>query len=256
MAIVQRQVLNPFDQVIGLSTSDGHKIYKDGIKLLDDKLDGTPNKATFFQTQVIDASESRFWATVCKLEFNGEDIDVLKKPGKLTLDKLEAHCDEIWEGDIDDDDTYQNQIRHSMMGTFLIKSITPALHQQIQAKKDQWFSKEHNTIDGLLFYKNLIGYGSIRSRAGIHKNKCKLHALTLKTYDHDIQKMVDDFTTTLGQIKLKGEEFTEELMHLFKAFETSHNPIFKTYIQSMKDKWDKWLVRSKSHCKRLEHGKT
>ena len=122
MAIVQWWVLNPFDQAIDLSTSDGHKIYKDGIKLLDDKLDGTPNKATFFQTQVIDASESRFWATVCKLEFNGEDIDVLKKPGKLTLDKLEAHCDEIWDGEIEDDDTYQNQVCHSKMHPRLVPS--------------------------------------------------------------------------------------------------------------------------------------
>jgi len=91
-------------------TSDGRKIYKDGIKPLNDKFNGTPDKATFFQTKVINASKSRFWAAVCKLEFNGEDIDVLKQPGKLTLDELNAHCDEIWEGDIDNDDTYQNQI--------------------------------------------------------------------------------------------------------------------------------------------------
>jgi len=80
---------------------------------------------------VIDVSESRFWAAICKLEFNGEDVDVLKQPGKLTLDELKAYCDKIWEGDIDNDDTYQNQIHHSMMGMFLIKSITPALCQQI-----------------------------------------------------------------------------------------------------------------------------
>jgi len=64
MAIVQWWVLNPFDQAIDISTSDGHKIYKDGIKLLDNKFDGTPDKATFFQTKVIDMSESRFWVAV------------------------------------------------------------------------------------------------------------------------------------------------------------------------------------------------
>ena len=57
-------MLNPFDQAIDISTSDGHKIYKDGIKLLDNKFDGTPDKATFFQTKVIDMSESRFWVAV------------------------------------------------------------------------------------------------------------------------------------------------------------------------------------------------
>ena len=104
-------MLNPFDQAIDLSTFDGHKIYKDGIKLLDNKFDGTPDKATFFQMKVIDVSKSRFWAAVCKLEFNGEDIDVLKQPGKLTLDELKAHCGEIYgKEDIEDNDTYQNQI--------------------------------------------------------------------------------------------------------------------------------------------------
>ena len=69
---------------------------KDGIKLLDNMFDGTPDKATFFQMKVIDVPESRFWAAVCKLEFNGKDIDVLKQPGKLTLDELKAHCGEIY----------------------------------------------------------------------------------------------------------------------------------------------------------------
>jgi len=58
MAATQWRVLNPFDHAIDLSTSDGCKIYKDGIKPLNDKFDGTPDKATFFQMKVIDASES------------------------------------------------------------------------------------------------------------------------------------------------------------------------------------------------------
>ena len=106
MAQPQCRVLNPIDHAIDLSTSDGRKIYKDGIKSLTDKFDGTSDKATFFQMKVINASESRFWAAVCKLEFNRQDIDMLKQLGKLILEKLKAHCDEIWDGDIEDNDTY------------------------------------------------------------------------------------------------------------------------------------------------------
>jgi len=171
MAQAQHHVLNPFDNAIDLSTTNGCKIYKDGIKPLDDKFDGTSNKATFLQTKVIDASESRFWAAICELEFNGEDVDMLKQPGTLSMEDLKVHCDEIWEGDINDDDTYQDQIRLSMMGMFLIKSISPALHQWIQAKKDQWFYGAHNAIDDLILFKILIGYGAIGYRAGIDKNK-------------------------------------------------------------------------------------
>ena len=202
-----------------------------------DKFDGSSDKATFFQTKVIDASESRFWAAICKLEFNGEDVDVLKQPGKLSMEDLKVHYDEIWEGDINDDDTYQDQIRHSMMGTFLIESITPALHQWIQAKKDQWFYGAHNAIDGLILFKILIGYGAIGSRAGIDKNKTKLQQLKLKTYEHDVIKLMDDFEATLAQIESKGETFSDHALCLIKAF-ASHDPIFKNYVQTFKDKWD------------------
>ena len=76
-------VLNPFDGEIDLSTSTSCKIYKEGILPLIKKYDGKADKATFFQTKVIDASKSRFWAATCKLEFDREDIDILKQPGKL-----------------------------------------------------------------------------------------------------------------------------------------------------------------------------
>jgi len=69
-----------------------------------------------------------------------------------------------------------------------IESITPALHQRVQAKKEQWLYEELNAIDGLGLYKILIGYGAIASRAGINKNKRRLHALTLKAHDHDVQR--------------------------------------------------------------------
>jgi len=139
---------------------------------------------------------------------------------------------------MDDDDTYQNQICHSMMGTFLIKSITPALCQRIQAKKDQWFYIEHNALNGLILFKILISYGSIGSHAGIDKNKSKLQHLKLVAYEHDMIKLMDDFEATLVQIQSKGEQFSNHTLCLFKAFETSHDPIFNNYIQTFKDKWN------------------
>jgi len=118
---VQCRVLNPFDHAIDLSTSDGHEIYKDGIKPLDEKFNGT-GQGNLLKMKVIDVSKSRFWAAICKLEFNGEYIDVLKQPGKLTLEDFKAHCDEIWDGEIEDDDTYQNQVCHSKMDPRLVPS--------------------------------------------------------------------------------------------------------------------------------------
>jgi len=50
--------------------------------------------------------------------------------------------------------------------------------------------------------------------------------------------MIDDFEVMLSQIESKGEMFNEHLMCLFKAFETSHDPVFKNYVQPFKDKWD------------------
>ena len=51
-------------------------------------------------------------------------------------------------------------------------------------------------------------------------------------------KLMDDFEATLVQIESKGEQFNDHTLCLFKAFETSHDPIFKNYIQTFKDKWD------------------
>ena len=62
--------------------------------------------------------------------------------------------------------------------------------------------------------------------------------LTFKAFNHNVLKMMDDFTATLTQIELKGGTFTKQLMCLFKAFETSHDHMFKNYIQSFKDTWE------------------
>ena len=203
------RVLNPFDTEIDLATTEGRKLFKEGIKPLEEKYDGTAERATYFETKVIDASESRCWATISKIVMEGQDVDILKQLGKLTLTDLKEYTETIWtDGDVNNDETYQKQICHNMMGMFLIESITPALCQRAQAKKEQWFYEEHNTINGLVLYKILIGYGAIGSRADIDKNKRRLHALNLKAHNHDVQKMLNDFTGMLAQIKSKGETLT------------------------------------------------
>ena len=90
------------------------------------------------------------------------------------------------------------------MGAFLIESITPALRQRVQTKKEQWFYADHNAIDGLILYKTLISYGAIGSRAGVDKNKRKLHSLTLKNYEQDVLKMIDDFEANALPNRIKG----------------------------------------------------
>ena len=49
---------------------------------------------------------------------------------------------------------------------------------------------------------------------------------------------MDDFEATLAQRDSKGETFSDHALCLFKAFATSHDPIFKTYVQTFKAKWD------------------
>ena len=90
------QILNPFDNEIDLNTSDGHKLFKEGIKPLDEKYDGSAEKATYFQTKVIDASESRCWATISQITMDGHDFDVLKQPGKLTMSDLLEYMETVW----------------------------------------------------------------------------------------------------------------------------------------------------------------
>ena len=103
---------------------------------------------------------------------DGQCIDILKQPGKLTLEDVKEYAKTIWsDPDPEDDMVYQKQIRHNMMGQFLIDSITSVLRKHIHAKRDQWFYEEQNAIDGLVLFKILISYGAIGSRAGINKNK-------------------------------------------------------------------------------------
>ena len=49
---------------------------------------------------------------------------------------------------------------------------------------------------------------------------------------------MDDFEAMLAQIESKGETFSDHTLCLFKAFAMSHDPIFKNYVQTFKDKWD------------------
>ena len=46
------------------------------------------------------------------------------------MSDLLEYTETVWsDGDINDDAMYQKQIRHNMMGMFLIESITPAMRQ-------------------------------------------------------------------------------------------------------------------------------
>ena len=96
----------------------------------------------------------------------------------------------------------------------------------------------HNAIDRLILFKTLVAYGAIGSHTGIVKNKTKLQQMKLKTYEHDVVKLMDNFEQTLAQIESKDETVSNHTLCLFKAFATSHEPIFKNYVQTFKDKWD------------------
>ena len=50
----------------------------------------------YFQTKVIDTSESRCRATISKIVMEGQDVDILKQPGKLTLTNLKEYTEAIW----------------------------------------------------------------------------------------------------------------------------------------------------------------
>lgn len=269
MAQARRRLLNPFDQDIDLSTTTGAKIYKSAIEPLATKYDGSSAKASYFQTKVIDASVSRCWQSICTITMDGNQVDVLKHPGKLTEGNLRDYAELTWRDlDPNEDANYQKQLRHNMLGQFLIESITPELRQRIEPKKDDFtFGEvygEAKAIDGLLLYKILIGEGALGSRAGVSANKEKLHALTLKNYDYNVRALIDDFNATLTQIESKGERFTEQLECLFKAFRTAHDQEFLNYIQKFKDDWDEgkdiaWqMLSDKAVAKyksRVEEGK-
>ena len=59
MAQARQRLLNPFDQDIDLSTAAGAKIYKSAIEPLATKYDGSSEKASYFQMNVIDASVNK-----------------------------------------------------------------------------------------------------------------------------------------------------------------------------------------------------
>jgi len=79
-------ILNPFDTEIDLATTEGCKLFKEGIKPLEEKYNGTAERATYFQTKVIDAPGSRCWPTISKIIIEGQDVDILKQTGKTYLD--------------------------------------------------------------------------------------------------------------------------------------------------------------------------
>ena len=52
-------ILNPFDTKIDLATMEGCKLFKEEVKPLEEKYDGTSEKAMYFQMNIIYTSESR-----------------------------------------------------------------------------------------------------------------------------------------------------------------------------------------------------
>ena len=95
-AITVTQV-NPFHDVIDLSSAEGKKLYQKAIQglLEDQKYKGNPKDIINFIERIQSKSEDFGWSLITK-NISIENLIIFKTPGKLTIQECKADCDLFW----------------------------------------------------------------------------------------------------------------------------------------------------------------
>lgn len=213
-------------------------MFKTATQGLEEKYDLSLKNAKSFLDDVEEASSKFYWGPVfCKMYTEPNDISVTKHMitdmPTINLEQVMTNARVTWtKGDlqttsVDDSeanpDFLQRRIRASMIGEWLLASITKAAKKKLMQKKK--FYQYQNTDgdienDGPTMFKILYDLANPTTRAGYIEIKKNLGKYNLKDFDFNVNDMLAAMQDDYEEIILLGGKHDDYLLDIFSALST------------------------------------
>ena len=214
------------NEPIDYGSTAGAKIYKQATEKLKTEYDLKGETIHLFLAQLEDRSTAMGWATICDIpDENDVKRNLFTEFGRLTEKAVEEHAAEYM--GIED----KRKQLAVQMATCILNSLTDDALIEIRIVRAQFTVNEIH--HGPLLLWAIIQRATVNVKASASLFRQKLwnapEALRAKKYD------VREFNAYIGnimfQLRARGEEAPDTLLHLFRAYKTAPNADFVQYIK-------------------------
>ena len=235
-AITATQV-NPFHDVIDLSSAEGKKLYQKATQGLpdDQKYKGDPRDIISFIERIQSKSIDFGWNSITD-NIGSESLNIFETPGKLTIQACKAHCDPFW-ADGSEEANQQFCIKSNMFYLFVKNSCTQNVIDELKEERQHW--SRPGGGDGLTILIAVYGKNAHGTRASAVVAKSELLSMRTKDFQHNIQDVNKAFTMKEREIAFGGESNPDVLFQLFQVYESCPVAKFQEHIGELRRKYNR-----------------
>ena len=221
------------NEPIDYGSAAGAKIYKQATDKLKTEYDMKGDSIHLFLAQLEDRATAMGWSVICNIpDEDGVKRNMFTEFGRLTEKAVEEHAAEYM--GIDD----KRKQLAVQMATCILGSLTDEALIEIRIVRAQF--TVNNIHHGPLLLWAIIKRATINVKASASILRQKLwnapEALRAKKYN------VQEFNAHIGnimfQLRARGEEAPDTLLHLFRAYKTAPNADFVQYIKHKESQYE------------------
>lgn len=214
------------NEPLDYGTSSGAKIYKQATEKLKTEYDMKGETIHLFLVQLEDRALSMGWSTICQIpDEDGIKRNIFTEFGQLTEQAVEQHA-AVYMG-IED----KRKQLAVQMSTCILNSLTDAALIEIRIVRPRF--TVNNVHHGPLLLWEIIQRATINVKASAALLRQKLWGApeTLREKKYDVQEFNAHIDSVMFQLRARGEEAPDTLLHLFRAYKSVPNGDFVQYIK-------------------------
>ena len=221
------------NEPIDYGSAAGAKLYKQATEKLKTEYDLKGDTFHLFLAQLEDRATAMGWPLICEIpDEDGVRRNMFTEFGRLTEKAVEDHA-AIYMG-IDD----KRKQLAVQMSTCILNSLTDDALIEIRSVRAQFTVNEIH--HGPLLLWAIIQRATINVKASAAMLRQKLwnapEALRAKKYNiREFNAYIGD---TLFQLRARGEEAPDTLLHLFRAYKSAPNADFVQYVKHKESSYE------------------
>jgi hypothetical protein len=209
------------------------KIFRASTSGMDDKFDLKEDHLRVFIETVKEHVRTYNWMTIVTIpDDNAVDRNLITNYGQLTLANVNAHA--IGYMTLQTRDAQNSMLLYK----YLLNSLTEDAKLVMVTMAHQYHA--NNMPSGPLFLKSIIGRASIDTKAKILLLRESVSHLHMKMVE--LKGNVREFNQHVAELRTslegRGQDVSELIMHLFKAYEQVPDQQFNRYIEAIRDRYD------------------
>ena len=214
------------NEPIDYGTAAGAKIYKQATEKLKTEYDLKVETIHLFLAQLEDRASAMGWMSICEVPDENKVLrNIFTQFGQLTEENMEEHAAEYMGLE---DKRKQLAVQ---MSTCILNSLTDEALIEIRIVRAQY--TVNNIHHGPLMLWAIIQRATInvKASAALLRQKLWMAPEALRSKKYDVQEFNAYIGRIMFQLRARGEEAPDTLVHLFRAYKSAPNTDFVQYVK-------------------------